>query len=983
VLGPTGALVYDSGGISMTGRIALAGRALPRTSWLVLAAVASLALGTLLWLGAHAVRSLAPASGAAPASGLARLSPAARASLSETLGADNPAYRFRAVSGGGFRASNGAQHVVVAAGPEYATFERGGLVLALRLSAIGYGSSLRAVEPAAPPRASRNRIAYARTGAEEWFVNGPLGIEQGFTVERPAAAAGAAAAPLTLALSLSGNARASLLGGDENVRFAATGGGALRYGGLRVSDASGRALASWMALEGGRLLLRVQARGARFPLRVDPEIERSREKLESEQVSEGEGEGLVTRGHEEGERAGFSVAVSADGDTALVGAPSGAAGGSVWVFARTGAELAQDGGPLVEPQGAASGTCMEEQSEEPGECGFGRSIAISADGKLAVVGAPLADEHAGSAWVFTRSGSTWRASAQLTSPAPRRGGYFGRGVAMSADGSTILVGAPGEDHELGDAWVFERSGESWQASAEPLAASGQDGEGGRFGRTVALSGNGEVALLGSPRAAAALVFEGGGPGGGWTLAARRGGEADSRFGYSLALSEDGGIALIGAPEEVRGAAGEAEGQGSAAVFTRASGWQQQERLAPAPGSGVREGAKERFATSVALSPEGTTAIVGDPGAQAGHGLAWLYEQRSGHWGEPAKQLEGLSYKFTASQPNERPVDDEIGNARAGWSVAVAADGDTMLVGGIGDDHKRGAAFVFTPAPLVTGVEPAKGPQEGGTKVAIEGQHFGGATRVRFVPVKSGGAECPTQGAEAKIEAVEPTKIDVESPAGKGAVDVVVETPFGCSTLLPLDEFTYTPPGHGTGKREEAEGGEEPSPQPEPKREREPSSSGDGSSASSGIETEASQQVLAFGVRSGGACGVSLRGKTVSVQAGGRAVLQLRGTGAGRCAGRVTLSVRLARTSARAHAKTRSLSIGSAGFAIVAGKTLAVKVRLSARGRALLRAGHGKLNASVKLVESAPAPAQARTASVRLVRQRPKKRAAQIVAPPLH
>jgi hypothetical protein len=63
--------------------------------------------------------------------------------------------------------------------------------------------------------------------------------------------------------------------------------------------------------------------------------------------------------------------------------------------------------------------------------------------------------------VFTRSGTTWRQEAYLK--ASRTGAYdhFSSGLALSDDGSTLAVGAAGEDSEAGAAYVFTRSGTTW------------------------------------------------------------------------------------------------------------------------------------------------------------------------------------------------------------------------------------------------------------------------------------------------------------------------------------------------------------------------------------------------------------------------------------------------------------------------------------------------------------------------------------------
>ncbi len=51
----------------------------------------------------------------------------------------------------------------------------------MQLRAFGYGSSLKPLT-GAEPSAAGNRVAYSRPGLQEWYANGPLGIEQGFTV---------------------------------------------------------------------------------------------------------------------------------------------------------------------------------------------------------------------------------------------------------------------------------------------------------------------------------------------------------------------------------------------------------------------------------------------------------------------------------------------------------------------------------------------------------------------------------------------------------------------------------------------------------------------------------------------------------------------------------------------------------------------------------------------------------------------------------
>src|SRR5262249_4598513 len=81
----------------------------------------------------------------------------------------------------------------------YASFTLNGVELALaskvdanapwqwrmELRGCGYGEDIKAVSQAAEFVASGNRFEYQRGALTEWYVNGPLGLEQGFTLFEP------------------------------------------------------------------------------------------------------------------------------------------------------------------------------------------------------------------------------------------------------------------------------------------------------------------------------------------------------------------------------------------------------------------------------------------------------------------------------------------------------------------------------------------------------------------------------------------------------------------------------------------------------------------------------------------------------------------------------------------------------------------------------------------------------------------------------
>ena len=115
---------------------------------------------------------------------------------------------------------------------------------------------------------------------------------------------------------------------------------------------------------------------------------------------------------------------------------------------------------------------------------FGRSVAI--DGQTAVVGS-VGDDNvgtdSGSAYVFTRSGATWTQEAKLTASDAAGSDNFGFSVAVSGD--TAVVGAFGDDDRglnSGSAYVFTRTGTTWTQQAKLTASDGAQFD--NFGRAV-------------------------------------------------------------------------------------------------------------------------------------------------------------------------------------------------------------------------------------------------------------------------------------------------------------------------------------------------------------------------------------------------------------------------------------------------------------------------------------------------------------------
>jgi hypothetical protein len=140
---------------------------------------------------------------------------------------------------------------------------------------------------------------------------------------------------------------------------------------------------------------------------------------------------------------GWSVALSADGNTAVVGGPNdNSYAGAAWVYTRSAGVWTQQGAKLV-------GLNAVGNSQQ------GWSVALSADGNTAVVGGPIDNSDAGAAWVYTRSGGVWtQQGAKLVGTGAVGNAFQGFSVALSADGNTAIVGRSSDNGFVGAAWVF-------------------------------------------------------------------------------------------------------------------------------------------------------------------------------------------------------------------------------------------------------------------------------------------------------------------------------------------------------------------------------------------------------------------------------------------------------------------------------------------------------------------------------------------------
>jgi len=434
----------------------------------------------------------------------------------------------------------------------------------------------------------------------------------------------------------------------------------------------------------------------------------------------------ITRGRQEayvkasntgaGDQFGYSVALSADGDTLAVGAPfeasstsgidgdesdnSASSSGAVYVFSRSGDSWTQE--------------AYIKASNAEADDNFGWSLALSADGDTLAVGAINEASSSGAVYVFSRS-DEWEQQAYVKASNAGADDVFGYSVALSADGDTLAVGAPFEDSSAtgvdgdqsdnsasfsGAVYVLSRSGDSWTQEAYVKASNAKAVD--TFGISVALSANGDTLAVGAYYGGEASNGSAYGAGAAYVFS-RTDDEWDQQayvqasnagvedlFGWSVALSADGDTLAVGAPYEASSATGvdgdqsddSAFGAGAAYVFSRSDDEWEQQAYAKASNAG----ADDNFGWSVALSSSGDALAVGAP-----------YEDSSargidGNGSNDSAPGAGAAYAFTRqgetwTQAAYVKASRAAGADTFGLSVALSGDGNTLAFGATGEDSR--------------------------------------------------------------------------------------------------------------------------------------------------------------------------------------------------------------------------------------------------------------------------------------------------------
>ncbi|MGC6397835.1 MAG: InlB B-repeat-containing protein [Ilumatobacteraceae bacterium] len=366
------------------------------------------------------------------------------------------------------------------------------------------------------------------------------------------------------------------------------------------------------------------------------------------------------------DRSGRSVSLSSDGTIIAIGADqnngNGSDAGHVRVYEWNGNEWTQKGADI-------DGEAANDYA--------GWSVALSSDGTTVAIGAKYNDASGdvddgtgeeGHVRIYEWNGSAWvQKGADINGEAAME--WSGYSVSLSSDGTIVAIGAIWSDYNTtspGKVRIYEWNGSSWVKKGADI-----DGEadGDYAGESVALSSDGMTVAIGAPGndgngsfAGHVRIYE-------WNGSAwvQKGADIDGEAAYdyageSVALSSDGTIVAIGADEWFEGAE-----SGYVRIYEwNGSAWVQK----GADINGEAAGDYSGDSGSVAMSSDGTKVAIGAPrndgnGTSAGH--VRIYEWNGSAWTQTGADIDGEAVNDYSGH--------SVAMSSDGTKVAIGATGN--------------------------------------------------------------------------------------------------------------------------------------------------------------------------------------------------------------------------------------------------------------------------------------------------------------------
>ena len=320
---------------------------------------------------------------------------------------------------------------------------------------------------------------------------------------------------------------------------------------------------------------------------------------------------------------GRAVSISGDGTYAVIGKPRISGVGQAYIFVRSGSTWTQ----------------QQKLTQNGSSDQFGNSVSISSDGNYAAIGSYQADGSGrGAVYIYSRSGSTWTMQQKLTSSDRADFDRFAYSVSINSDGTYVIATAYADDDDgtdSGSAYIFTRSGSTWTQQQKLTASDGSamvEFGGGLYntaGSSASINSDGTYVIVGAfnkgvggtSAVGAAYIYSRSGST--WTEQQKitPGDVTAKKFGDSVSINSDATYAIIGAYADTSGA-------GAAYIFSRSgSTWTQERKITASDAQ-----ASDYFGIGVSLSSDAKYAVVGSLYEDGGSGdpignsgAAYIYE----------------------------------------------------------------------------------------------------------------------------------------------------------------------------------------------------------------------------------------------------------------------------------------------------------------------------------------------------------------------
>lgn len=303
-------------------------------------------------------------------------------------------------------------------------------------------------------------------------------------------------------------------------------------------------------------------------------------------------------------------------------------------------------------------------------------------------------------YVYARRGSNWVQQAKLEASDKRNAFDFGKSLSLSADGSILIVGAPSsplydysEDSYQGAVYIFRQKEGVWALQSR-LSAPGESTEGkkmGRFAESVAISADGKTALVSADlvskpivnreklelakdsRSLDGAVYIYSLEGNDWHLQSTLTSQTDlpdARFGNSIAISPDGSRIMVGSVETKNINENTQTEQGVIHIFRRdGQSWVNETRIFSPPLENDSGSLSKAPTLKFAFSGDGKTAVISFIGGKifATANLAENFvfsKSEDGIWSQPVS----LFVKDQMAELNKFKR-----------NVAISSDGSTVAI----------------------------------------------------------------------------------------------------------------------------------------------------------------------------------------------------------------------------------------------------------------------------------------------------------------